>query len=254
MYVYTYTRMLYPAPVGQIVAVASPKGGVGKSTEVLCLPGILAAHKPGLRQLIVDADENRSIYDCVQRTPDDALPGIDLDALDDPQQLGKLRRLRDRYDIIWIDLPGAKATGELESILRGENGEPVPDLIVVPMKASTFDLRVVIRAVEQEIQVVGATYGVVMTMVNPQALEAARNVRDQLDARGIDTFKTFVRGYTDYEHAEAANLPINRYGGRRSYARKAEDDQRALAREVVKALGLQRRITIPTREQEAGHA
>ena len=120
----------------------------------------------------------------------------------------------------------------------------------MPMKPSTFDLRVVVRAVRHDIASAGVDYGVLLTMVNSQALNAAIGWRNQLEGMNISTFSTLVREYSDYQHATAEDLPINHYGGKRAYARKAEDDQRALAREIARRLNID--ITIPTREQEAG--
>lgn len=237
------------------VAFVSPKGGVGKSTETVNQAAVFAAHAPRLRQLVLDADRNRSTYDCLSRTPDELLPGVDIDANDDPRALARLRQLAHQgiYNFVWLDLPGAKKGGELRALLQGNgNGEPVPDLVIVPMQPSAFNIRVVANAVREEINPTGINYGVLLTRVDPSALADAVNWRAQLEGLGIDTFATVIREYRDYVHAENESRPIIHYGGKRSYARKGEDDQRALAREIAKRLGY--RITIPTREQEQEHA
>lgn len=79
----TKMRMPVPAAPGLSLAIASPKGGVGKTTVSLNL-GISLAHR-GLRVIVVDGDVNGDLLSLINQRSVVKLGTYDL--LDDPGQL-----------------------------------------------------------------------------------------------------------------------------------------------------------------------
>jgi len=79
----TKMRMPVPAAPGLSLAVASPKGGVGKTTVSLNL-GISLAHR-GLRVIVIDGDVNGDLLSLINQRSVAKLGTYDL--LDDPGQL-----------------------------------------------------------------------------------------------------------------------------------------------------------------------
>jgi chromosome partitioning protein len=79
----TKMRMPVPAAPGLSLAIASPKGGVGKTTITLNL-GISLAHR-GFRVIIIDGDVNGDLLSLINQRSAVKLGSYDL--LDDPGQL-----------------------------------------------------------------------------------------------------------------------------------------------------------------------
>jgi len=84
----TKMRMPVPAAPGLALAVASPKGGVGKTTISLNL-GISLAHR-GLRVIVIDADVNGDLLSLINQRSVVKLGSYDL--LEDPGQLDEALR------------------------------------------------------------------------------------------------------------------------------------------------------------------
>lgn len=215
----------------RIIAIGSPKGGVGKSTTAVTMAGV--AVRSGLSVLVVDGDRNRSALDWCDAAGD-ALP-VDVAEADDPDQLRRLRTAGG-YDVAIVDLPGARA-GAFEAVLAG-SGKPVPDLLVVPVFPETLDLRPVLRVVRAEVAPLGLPYLLTFTRVPTHALDRARTRRDQLRAAGLSAADTIVRRYTAYDEAAERGVTVLDLPGAHSYARSAESDYRALTVEAFAAAGV----------------
>jgi chromosome partitioning protein len=158
----------------RILAVGSPKGGVGKTTTAVTLAA-LAAREFQLRTLLVDADANRSALDWTARAGD----AIPVDAVDG-RDLTLLRQLRRAtgYDLAVIDLPGARE-GAFEAILAGDGG-PVADLLIVPTEPEVMAVLPVERVIRHEVAPLGLAHLVTLCRVDPQALGRAADYRAQL--------------------------------------------------------------------------
>jgi chromosome partitioning protein len=222
-----------------LLAVGSPKGGVGKTTLAGSLAA-LAARTLKLRTLLVDADENRSALDWLGDDPDITVaPGLDYDAL---------RRLRDapttQYDIAVIDLPGARA-GAFEAILTGSDGRPVVDLLLVPTLLEVMDLRPVIRVVEREVVPLRLPAMIVLSRVPAEHHRRARERKAELRARGLTVADTVIRRRVAFDEAVEAGETVIDIPGRHHRAREAEEDMRQLAVEVFGRLGLDVRPLAP---------
>jgi len=214
-----------------ILGVWSPKGGVGKTTTAVNLAAI-AAEQLG-RVVLVDADENESAAEWVATFPD-SVP-VEVVTEHDPGQLARLRNAAG-VDLFVVDLPGAKKTGEARELIgRGAGkGRAVVDGLVMPAQPSVLDLRVLARAIRSEIEPAGVPYRVLLTLVGnlrPQ-VERAGELRDEFREAGWHVCTSMIRRYVAHADAVAANAPITGYGGRHSYARIAESDYRAVAREI----------------------
>lgn len=218
-----------------IVGVGGPKGGKGASTTAVHLAAIAA--RAGLRVLLVDADRNRSVTD-IAELAGDLLP-VDLADGQDPAALRRLRRLAghpDAPDIVIVDLPGARE-GAFEAVLEGD-GQPVVDLLVVPSAPEAMDLRPTLRVVRGELARLGLPYLLVFTRVASASMARARERREELREAGLRVADTIIRRYGVYDDAAQDGCTVLDIPGRRSYARLAEEDQRALADEVWALLGL----------------
>lgn len=219
----------------RIVAVGSPKGGVGKTTTAVTVAVILA--KQGQRVLLVDCDGNRSALEWCA----DAGEAIPLD-VSDGRDLAVLRRLRQSrgYDLAVVDLPGARA-GAFQAVLAGTTQErqerPVADLLVVPTSPELMDLRPVIRVLRAEVIPMGLPHLVVLTRVDPVAMNRAKDRRTELrDAYRLAVAETVIRDYVAYREALERSRTVLDVGGPLAYARRAERDYRALTAEVVALL------------------
>lgn len=220
-----------------LLAVGSPKGGVGKTTCAVSLAA-LAARVLKLKVLVVDADENRSAVDWIGDDPDiDVAQGLDYE---------KLRQLRAGrgYDLAIIDLPGARS-GAFEAVLTGRDGRPVVDLLLVPTLVEVMDLRPVIRTVEREVLPLRLATMVVLTRVPFEHLPRAQQRKAELRARGLTVADTIVRRYVAYDEAVEASQTVLDIPGRHHRARRAEADMRQLAVEVFGRLGLDVRALAP---------
>lgn len=216
----------------RILAVGSPKGGVGKTTIAVTLAA-LAAREHKLRTLLVDADANRSALDWCARAgnaiPVDAVDGRDLTLL------RQLRRATG-YDLAVVDLPGARE-GAFEAILAGTDKRPVADLLLVPTEPEVMAVLPVERVIRREVAPLGLPHLVTLCRVDPQALSRAADYRTQLRTNyHLTVANTTIRSYTVYRDARERFRTVLDIGGAHSYARIAERDHRALADEAFNAL------------------
>lgn len=216
-----------------IVAVGGPKGGKGASTTAVTLAAIAA--RRGLSVLLVDGDVNRSVTD-IAELAGDALP-VDIADGQDPTALRRLRQARG-YDLVLVDLPGARESGTFEAILQGEE-RPVADLLVIPTAPEAMDLRPTLRVLRGEIVPMGLPYLLVFTLVSTPALGRAKDRQEELRGVGLTVADTVIRRFAVYNEAAQAGCTVLDIPGLHSYARQAEKDYRALADEVFAALGLE---------------
>lgn len=221
--------------------MGSPKGGVGKTTTAVTMATILA--RAGWGVLLVDCDANSSALDWCQ----DSGEAIPLDVTDG-QDLTALRRLRyaGGYDLAVVDLPGARV-GAFETVLTpagtGRAGLPpqlaVADLLVVPTSPELMDLRPVVRVVRDEVIPLRLAHLLVLTRVDPLAMARAHNRQTELrQTFGLTVAHTVIREYVIYREALERSRTVLDVGGEQSYARRAEQDYRALTAEVTATLGI----------------
>lgn len=223
-----------------IIAYASgPKGGTGKSTDAIHSARVFA--DCGLKVLVVDADDAHTIVDVVARGDDDHFPFDVADAVGQIDQLGALRKSAD-YDVVIVDLPGAKA-GAFLAMLAGTDGRPVADLLVLPCRPRFIEVQPIVRAIDHEVVPAGIPYLLVLGIVHTNSVHLAEARRDELRSRELHgkpapivVADTIVRDFIVYDEANEIGRTVFDMPGRRSYARAAEIEQRALAREVLSML------------------
>lgn len=212
--------------------MGSPKGGVGKTVTAVTVATVAA--KDGARVLLVDCDDNRSALDWCDSSGD----YIPLD-VSDGRDLAVLRQLRmvKEYDLAVVDLPGARV-GAFQAVLTGDDGRPVADLLVVPTSPELMDLRPVIRVVRGEVAPLGLVHLLVLTRVDPLAMSRAHERQTELrDDYRLAVADVIIRDYVVYREALERSRTVLDVGGAKSYARRAEEDYRALTNEVLGMLG-----------------
>lgn len=220
----------------KIIAVGSPKGGVGKSTEAVQLARI-AASDYDKNVLLVDADPNATAYSYADRGDEAAMP-FDIAKASGSQasHLAHLRRGR-KHDLTIVDLAGSRAGG-FEAMLRGAEQRPVPDLLVMPVRPRQIDLEPVVDVLRHEVIPLGLPYLVVFTMVRTVAQHIAQQRQLELRQLGFTVANAIIRDFAVYEDAHERGVTVLDLPGQRSYARAAEVEQRALAYEALTTIGL----------------
>lgn len=222
----------------KVLEVASPKGGVGKSTESVTLATI-AAIVYKLNVCLVDADDStHTAHSWTRRAGADIFP-FDVRSVSsaDVHLLADLKRAG-HWDLIVVDMPGTKA-GAWDVMLTGRDGKPVPDLLLLPSRESWIELRPVVHTIESEIIPLGVPYLLAFLPIWWQYVPYAEERRELLRTkRGIKVADTIVRQRSAYIEAFELNKTVLHLPGARSTAREAERDQRDLAAEVFAPLGI----------------
>ncbi|WP_075329869.1 ParA family protein [Pseudonocardia sp. Ae331_Ps2] len=218
----------------RILGVGSSKGGVGKTQTAVTLAHL--ATLEGYRVLLADADPNLSAADWATRSEGMT---FDVDDLQDagPAVLTRLRELPD-YDLVVVDLPGAKSSDAWSALLHGSSGAPVVDGLVVPSAVRTMDLRTVLRVIREAVVPTKVPYLLVGTLVKTPSLpNALQELNEIAGSTGISVARTVIRDLSVHAEAVTWNRPITEMPGRRhSTARAAEREYRNLAREVFAGL------------------
>lgn len=169
-----------------VIVLASPKGGVGKSTTALVLGTTLAER--GAKVTLIDADPNQPIVGWA------GLPGVPppLDAISctsEKEIIGTIKRAAEKTPFVIVDLEGTANLLVAYAISRA-------DLVIVPTQGSHLDGKEAAKAIqlvkEQE-EYLGRTipFAVIITrssaVIRPKTL---RHVEDMLRQAGVPMFRT----------------------------------------------------------------
>ena len=232
--------------MGQTIACANQKGGVGKTTTVVNLGTYLALAKRRVLVLDIDPQGNatsglgvdrgtldRSIYDAVVESTDladlvvdtridglrlvpssIALAGAEVELAPIEQRERRLARLlndvRDAYDYVLIDCPPSLG-------LLTINGLTAADAVLVPLQSEYYALEgltqllATIDLVRDHLNPSLALKGVVLTMYDARtnlSADVAAEVRRHLDGA---VFNTVIPRSVRLSEAPSYGLPIALY-------------------------------------------
>lgn len=222
--------------MAKVLAVGGPKGGVGKTTVALNI-ATYAARGLGLRVILADADPNRSSLDAALAAGDlmpfDAAEGLDHD------RLVELHRTK-RYDLVVVDLPGARESGALAALLKGHERHAAVDALVMPTRPKVMDIRPFRRVLRDEIAPIGVPVLAVLVRVDYRQTRQAGERREEIESWGYKVAQQFTRQLDAHDdalerHMALMDLPR---GGQRSSVRAAEREYRLLAAECLEFVGI----------------
>ncbi len=182
--------------MGHVVAFASPKGGVGKSTVAVSTAAELIAR--GRRVLLVDADPQRSAYAWSEAARSGGLPAPTTVAMGATMhQPGELDALVGQFDVTLIDAPPSQAEILRSAILSA-------DIAILPATPSGFDLWALADAIEI-VRRAGAIKNrfqaaILVNRRDPRSKLDA-NVRDSLGEAGLPVLKTMLSNLVAYRES-----------------------------------------------------
>lgn len=209
-----------------VIAVASQKGGVGKTTLALGLAAVTADSSG--RALVVDINPQGSA-DEIADAAGDNLP-FDFGTELDPGRLAALRTATD-YDTVIVDCPGSLEGGDvLSGVLAAA------DLVIIPVVPERAAITPTFRTVQLAADA-GVPYRVVLNLVDPlRGAGPVESMWQALDRRGVPRMRSVIRRYVAHSQSQLNGEMITQYRGDASW-RKALDDMRRFHAELLLLLG-----------------
>ncbi len=191
-----------------VVSVCSTKGGVGKTTLVICLADAYA--RQGGSVAIIDADPNGHIASWRERAGEscnvDVIAGVTEKAI-----LDRITDAASRYSVVLVDLEGAASQAVTYAIAES-------DLVLIPSKVSGMDLQEVFRTyevVQRAEKMLRRTIParVILTQMSPLQSRVAAHARQEIQSASIPVLKTEVIQRAAYQSIHFTGLtPANADG------------------------------------------
>lgn len=170
-----------------VVSVCSTKGGVGKTTLVICLADAFA--RMGGSVAIVDADPNSHVVSWRERAGEDCSVDV-ISGITERTILDRISEAAGQYALVFVDLEGAASQAVTYAIAES-------DMVLIPSKISGMDLQevfrtyeVVQRAEKMLRRPIGAR--VVLTQMSPLLSRVAMHARNELKAAEIPVLQTEI--------------------------------------------------------------
>jgi chromosome partitioning protein len=203
-----------------IVAAISQKGGVGKTTTVVNLAGILAERS---RVALLDMDPQGSTSWWLDRSN---RPPFEVYQETDFELIGAVKAGL-RCEWLFIDTPAFRGVEEMLPVIEAAHA------LILPSSPAPLDVTSTTRIAKQLKGV--ARYKVLLTKVDPRSVREAMDALFELALVKIPYFRTFIRSYKVHERAASAGLPMNLLSG--AYQRKALFDYWGVSNELIRWLG-----------------
>lgn len=194
-----------------LIAIASLKGGVGKTTTAIHIAAYLQMDKP---TLLIDADRNRSALVWAR---DENLPFVVA------SQAGAAGYIT-RHQHIVTDMRGGPEESDFIDLARGN------DLVIIPTTPNHLDLDATIKAVEMLHKHNVNNYKILLTKVDPRTVNS-RTARRFLQKEKLPIFKTEIPLLIAFERASNQGKTVNEINDERS--QKAWKKYQAVGKEMI---------------------
>lgn len=170
-----------------VVSACSTKGGVGKTTTVICLADTFA--RGGGSVAILDADPNGHVATWRERAPDDCRVQVISD-LTEKNLLDRISEAASQYQLVLVDLEGAASQSVTYAIAQS-------DLVLIPTKVSGMDLQEVFRTYEvvqraEKMLRRSIPARAFFTQMSPLLSRVALHARTEIQAAGVPVLNTEI--------------------------------------------------------------
>jgi chromosome partitioning protein len=221
-----------------IIAFASPKGGVGKSTSCLGIAGALAA--AGHTVHVADFDQNQTLWAWYATNPSArAIPGLTVErAPQMPEDIGPyiedLYKTRNGY--VLLDLAGTLT--DVMLLLAA-----FASLVVIPTKLGWADImeanKLALKVKEVATRVgKPITHRLLLNEIPLTFLSKSQTyMLDEIEGLGLQRFETLIHERPAYGDPHLTGLPIHFDNQNNAPIKKAVDELNGLFAEVMTIVG-----------------
>ncbi|MBU2531164.1 MAG: ParA family protein [Alphaproteobacteria bacterium] len=213
----------------RIIAFASPKGGVGKSTMCACLASVLASR--GHQVTVLDIDQNRTLHQWALRFPQ-IQDYMNIAPVDGDQLIEKVRGLyQTTSGYLLIDVAGAFQTATIAAAT-------IADLTITPAKPSAPDIIEAVklnREIRQLAQKIGKTidHRILINGVSPIWPTYQRAAMGEIERAGLTRLATCIHDRAAYAEMFLTGQPPHYADETRNPIAKARNQLDELADEVL---------------------
>lgn len=210
-----------------VISVCSTKGGVGKTTLVMCLADAFA--RQGGSVAIVDGDPNGHVQAWRERAGEDCKVTVVSEANETKIQ-DVIAEAATHYALVFVDLEGAASQAVTYAIAES-------DMVLIPTKISGMDLQEVYRTYEvvrraEKMLKRAIPARVVFSQMNPLNSRVATHARQEIRDNAIPVLNTEVITRAAYQQIHFTGLTPSAPGGEPKAAREIA----AVLAELLEAL------------------